>query len=406
MKLPSLSIQTLAVKLTAVGERVLVSGHPWLYDQSIESINKDGLPGDLAIIFNRKTNKLLGIGLYDPTSEIIIKVLSVRKKLNLNLDWFKEKFSAARQLREKLLSTGTNGIRYCFGENDGLPGIIIDGYDQVYVLKIYTPAWIPHLIAISEAMIETYNPATLVLRLSRRTSSYCVENKIDLSDGQILYGRLENPEVPFLEYGLTFTAQVLEGHKTGYFLDHRYNRNAIASLAKGKHVLDVFSYAGGFTVHALATGARSVTSIDISKHAMLSCEKHIALNDCKGIHIPIIEDAFQALHRLNKEGKKYDIVVIDPPSFAKRKSEISRAKHSYVKLARLGASLTQINGILLLASCSSRISMEEFKELHQSSLGIDDGVFAIVDETTHDVDHPIAFPEGAYLKSVYYKRLR
>ncbi len=406
MKLPILPTQTLAIKLSATGERVLVSGHPWLYDQSIDSMNKEGSPGDLAIIFNRKTNKLLGVGLYDPTSEIIIKVLSVRKKLTLNADWLKEKLTAAYAIRENLLATKTTGIRYCFGENDGLPGLILDGYNRVYVLKIYTPSWIPHLASIRVAIIDTYNPDSIVLRFSRRTASYCIEKKLELRDGMLLHGNLQDPEVHFLEHGLKFIAQVLHGHKTGYFLDHRDNRHKIASVSQGKQVLDVFSYAGGFTVHALARGAETVTSIDISKHAMETCEKHIALNDCHGVHIPLVSDAFEALGNLSKEGKKYDIVIIDPPSFAKKKSEIPRAIKSYKILARLGASLTQIGGLLLLASCSSRITMDEFKSLHESSINTDNRHFKFIEETRHDEDHPITFPEGAYLKSIYYKRIK
>jgi len=227
-------------------------------------------------------------------------------------------------------------------------------------------------------------------------------NNYDLEDGQVLYGTLEEEVVVFKEHGINFSANVIHGHKTGYFLDHRHNRLKIGDLSNNKTVLDVFAYAGGFSVHALAKGAVEVTSIDISAQALAMAEQNALLNPHSGKHLTITVDAFKGLENLIQQGKQYDIVVIDPPSFAKKEAEVKGAKNSYKRLAALGIQLVPKGGLLVLASCTARIKALDFFDAVESTLKTSGRRFQIQEKTYHDTDHPIHFLEGAYLKCGYY----
>jgi 23S rRNA (cytosine1962-C5)-methyltransferase len=399
-ELPVLQPRRLAVKLSPVGERSVRSGHPWLFSKSVIKINKEGKAGDLAIIFGSRSNEVIGVGLYDPASPIRIKMLSSDGPANINRNYFAEKVARAYALRVPLLETDTNSYRLIFGENDGFPGFIADVYAGVLVIKLYSEIWFPYLKDILESLIETCSADSVVLRLSRNLQA---RQNHGLTDGQVLYGSLDTENIQFLEHGVHFSANVIHGHKTGYFLDHRHNRKRVGELAKGKTVLDVFSYAGGFSVHALVNGAKEVTSLDISVQALEVAAYNASLNTFKGTHKTIVGDAFELLQQFISEGKKYDIVVIDPPSFAKRESEIQKAEKKYAELARLGVSLIKKGGVLILASCSSRISAEVFFGINERILNESGRKYSILNKTAHDMDHPVTFPEGAYLKTAYYQ---
>jgi 23S rRNA (cytosine1962-C5)-methyltransferase len=289
-----------------------------------------------------------------------------------------------------------------FGENDGFPGLIADVYDTVLVVKLYSEIWLPFIKDILESLQQISNAKTIVIRLSRNLKNSPNHN---LKDGDVVYGILNNEVVRFVEHGVKFSANVIKGHKTGYFLDHRDNRRRVGELSKGKTVLDVFSYAGGFSVHALANGATEVTSLDISKQALEIAVENGKLNDYSGIHKTISGDAFQEMKALIKRKKKFDVVVIDPPSFAKQQSEIELAKKKYKQLAELGVQLVAKQGLLVLASCSSRVTAQSFSDLNHQVLNQQSRGFETILKTKHDIDHPVTFPEGAYLKCSYYRFL-
>jgi len=299
------------------------------------------------------------------------------------------------------LKTDTNSYRLIFGENDGLPGFIADVYDTVLVLKLYTHIWFPYLNWMVMNLVQVSGCNTVVVRLSR--SLQTIGNTFEIYDGKVVLGDLKNEVVVFREHGVRFSANVIKGHKTGYFLDHRHNRKRVGDLSKGKTVLDVFSYAGGFSIHALNGEANEVTSLDISKHALEMAKSNASLNEHSGIHKIIVADAFEGLRDLISQKKEYDIVVIDPPSFAKSANEIQKAKNSYARLAKLGSQLVKINGILILASCSSRVVAKEFFEICEEQINLSGRKYTLLDKTYHDIDHPVSFPEGSYLKCGYYK---
>lgn len=390
----------IAIKVKPSVEKIIRKGHPWLFENGITKVSKEGKAGDLAIIFDNKKNKFLAIGLYDPYSPIRVKILQSNQSATINEAWFESKIQTAYDKRLPLLQTETNSYRLIYGENDGLPSLIADVYDDVLVLKIYSLIWLPYLDVLQPILLKISQCKTLVLRLSRNVEQQKTELN-GLYNGQVLHGVLENETIIFTEHGLKFQANVIKGHKTGYFLDHRHNRKKVGELAKGKTVLDVFSYAGGFSVHALAGGAKEVVSLDISKQALALSKENAALNPHRGTHKTMAVDAFEGLENLRQAGKKFDVVIIDPPSFAKKDTEKERALKSYGRLAKLGVQLVAKNGILLLASCSSRVTADDFFETVLPIVQNSKRPFHITEKTFHDIDHPITFREGAYLKSIY-----
>lgn len=398
-------MKTLATRLTAVGERHLRSGHPWIYDKAIENIKGDGNSGDIAIIFDRRKNHFIGLGLYDPDSPIRIKVLHQGKPIKVNQDFWTNKVAMSMELRSSLLATATNSYRLINGENDGFPGLIADVYAGVLVLKVYSLIWPPWLESIQSALIEASNCQTVVLRLSRRVAS-APQKPVDWQDGAILFGQLANEEVLFQEHGLTLKANVLKGHKTGFFLDHRHNRKRVGELANGKTVLDIFSYAGGFSVHALAGKALEVTALDISEKALDVAKTNIALNfpDANNFQT-LVGDAFELLSKQAQHRMRYDLVICDPPSFAKSDREVEGALKAYRRLTKLTASLVTKGGILLAASCSARVDADTFFALQHATLQEIGRPYEVLEYTRHDVDHPATFKEGHYLKSVYLRLL-
>ena len=390
----------LAVKLTADGERILKQQHhPWIFSESISKINKEGKPGDIAIVFDRKRNTPIGVGLFDTESPIRIKMLHFGGGAILNESFFKEKLWKAFELRKPLLATETNSYRLIFGENDGFPGLIADVYAKVLVLKLYSEIWIPYIKGLLPVLQQISNCDCVILRLSRNLQAL---PGLSFHDGQVLAGILQQEEIAFKEHGIHFSANVIKGHKTGFFLDHRHNRKKVGEFSKNKRVLDVFSYAGGFSVHALVGGAKKVTSVDISAQALEIAEMNAGLNVYAGHHETVAGDAFNILEEFINDQRQFDVVVIDPPSFAKAKSEVTMAKRKYAQLAALGIKLTAPKGLLVFASCTSRVTAEEFLEINEEALIQSRRKYHLKEKTGHDIDHPVSFKEGTYLKCAYY----
>ena len=397
--LPTIKTQRIAVKLKSNAEKLVKQGHPWVFEDSIAKQNKEGKAGDIAILFDQRKDKVFAVGLYDPDSPIRIKMIS-DVPATPDAAFFKEKIRIAFSKRTKLLKTDTDSYRFIFGENDGFPGLIVDIYKDVLVVKFYTGIWFPYLEMILPELVKVSKTQTVVVRLSRNLQKSTAHA---FKDGQVIHGELSSEVVYFREHGIRFSANVIHGHKTGYFLDHRHNRKRVGELSKGKKVLDVFSYAGGFSVHALAGGANEVLSLDISAQALEVALQNGKLNPSKGKHTTMAIDAFVGLQQLIEDRMKFDIVVIDPPSFAKSAREIESAKHSYHRLAVLGAQLVGKNGTLVLASCSSRITAQQFFDISEQGITKSKRSFKLIEKTFHDSDHPIGFPEGAYLKCGYYR---
>jgi len=400
LQLPSPSEKRIALRISPHAERALRQGHPWVFDQSITEQSHKGTPGDLAVIFDDK-RRFLAIGLYDPTSAIRVRVLQSRDPATINADWFKAKLVSAALVREPLEGKDTTGYRLVHGENDGLPGLIIDRYADTFVLKIYTPAWIPHLKDFCEALAQVSPVSHLILRLNRSLQKQ-IEFLHGLSDGMTLSLLTPPGLILFKENGLTFESDPIHGQKTGFFLDQRDNRARVEKLSKGKSVLNIFAYTGGFSVYAARGGAREIVSVDISAPAIEAAVRNMTYNKLtSSIHETIAEDAFDVLARMESQKRLFDLVIIDPPMFAQSEKQIEGALSAYRKLTRLGLSVLRQGGTLVQASCSSRVNADSFFEsIHQSAREAGRKLTEI-ERTGHALDHPISFKEGAYLKCLF-----
>lgn len=394
----------IALRVSPPAQRALRRGHPWLFADAITRQSHEGKPGDLAVIFDNK-RRFLAIGLYDPHSPIRVRVLHYGQSATLNNDWFKNKIQAALTLRAPLANTGhTTGYRVIHGENDGLPGLVLDRYDKTYVMKLYTTAWLPHLEQIL-AIILTLIPAKrIVLRMSR-TMLNQPEHLYTLKNGHILHGSSVTHPISFQENGLTFMADVVRGQKTGFFFDHRHNRAKVETLAKGKRVLNVFAYTGAFSLYAARGGAKRVMSLDISQPALSAALRNFKHNDDEAIracrHDLLVGDAFQSLFDLHRSKRSFDMVIVDPPSFAKNQTEVAGALGAYGRLTRLALQVLRPGGVLVMASCTGRVTAEMFADTVQKGIERSGREATPIAQTAHALDHPITFPQGAYLKCLF-----
>lgn len=346
--------------------------------------------------------RFVGIGLADPSSPIAIRMLHHGAPLAIDARFFADRVADALVRRRSILEDPTTtGLRLVHGENDRLPGLVVDRYGDVVVVKLYTAAWERHLRAVLQPLVEACDTRTVVVRASRavQRSWSSSSGPSWRTDGSVLAGDdIEGP-VPFREGGLTFLAEVRSGHKTGFFLDQRDNRQRVRRLAAGARVLDVFSSSGGFSAHAAAGGATSVTSVDISAGALAAARHHVTLNAPGTDHLVVAGDAFDVLDRLHHQGRRFDLVIIDPPSFTSGKHTVPAARRAHGRLTSAGLDVLADGGTLVQASCSARIGEARFLNDVRARFG--DWRFERVETTGHPLDHPVGFPEGGYLKAVF-----
>ncbi|MCB0062804.1 MAG: class I SAM-dependent methyltransferase [Caldilineaceae bacterium] len=403
--LPRPADRRIALHITRDAERHLRNGHPWLFADSIVRQSHEGKPGDLAVVFDQK-RRFLAIGLYDPTSPIRLRVLQQGTQATIDRAWFHATLNASLQRRQSLLADArTTGYRLVYGESDGLPGCVMDRFGTTLVIKLYTAAWVPHLADLVHGIEQVQPAERIVLRMSRNMQAEPAYLS-GLEEGMILTGPPLTGPVVFLEHGIRFEADPIHGQKTGFFLDQRENRARVEGLAAGKRVLNVFAYNGGFSLYAARGGATEVTSLDSSGPALAAAEHNFGLNqDDPAIaatsHKLLEGDAFRLLQQLAEDGAQYDLVIIDPPAFAKRQSEVSGALNAYAQLTRLGLGVLRAGGTIVLASCSSRISSADFVANAEEAATAAGRPLTIFARTDHALDHPIGFAEGAYLKCIY-----
>ncbi len=393
----------LKLRLTPAAEKAARSGHPWVYGERIKEANRDGELGELAVIYDRN-NKFLGVGLFDPESPIRVRMIHAGPPQTIDESWWLARLKSALARREGLGGDQTTGYRLISGENDGWSGMVVDRYDQTLVLKLYSGVWLPRLEEVVNRLHAEVNPQRIVLRLSRNIQTVAQE-RFRLSDGQIIRGEPLTGTVVFLENGIRFESEVLKGQKTGFFLDQRDNRKRVGELAEGKSVLNAFSFSGGFSLYAARGGAKSVTDLDISSHALEAAKRNFALNE----HLPAVKqcqhrcvqaDAFQWVATAKE---RFDIVIIDPPSLAKRETERSGAISAYEDLAASGIRLLNRNGILVAASCSAHVTPQEFFGAVLKAAQLSRRPFTEMDRTGHAPDHPATFTEAMYLKCIYLR---
>ena len=404
MLIPPPSERRLALRVTAAAQHALRGGHPWLFDQAITSQSGEGRPGDLAVIFDDR-KRFLAVGLYDPTSPLRVRVLQHGEPALIDHAWLRGRLAAAAALRLPLPATGTTGYRLVHGENDGLPGLVIDRYESALVLKLYTLAWIPRLADLLAVLEELVPAQSIVLRLTRAVSAW-PEFLYGLADGAVLVGPQPEQPVLFSENGLRFEADVVRGQKTGFYLDQRDNRARVEALAAGCRTLNVFAYTGGFSLYAARGGAPEVLSVDMSRPALVAAERNFALNRhlpevAAARHTVLAGDAFALLGDLRQQGRRFDLVIVDPPAFAKRESEAAGALHAYRRLTTLALGVAAPDAVMVLASCSSRVPAPAFFDAVKTAAAQAGWPLHELERTGHALDHPVGFAEGAYLKCMF-----
>jgi 23S rRNA (cytosine1962-C5)-methyltransferase len=436
------SAARLRLRITAPAESIVRGGHPWVFAESVREQNREGQAGELAIIYDRQ-DKFLAVGLFDPDSPIRVRVLHAGKPQTIGPAWWAARLDTALRRRDGLFDERTTGCRLINGESDGWPGLVLDRYDTTLVMKIYTAAWLPRLEEIVALICERLRPEQMILRMSRNIQSATgspgfrsrqreeAQKKFRgqrskggnenqslrpsaatgrWGDGEIVFRKGAGPEVGapvvFLESGLRFEADVLRGQKTGFFLDQRENRRLVESLARGRTVLNAFSFSGGFSVYAARGGAKSVTDLDISAHALAAAERNFKLNETEPtvagvLHERVRVDAFEWLS--GNSQRKFDLAVLDPPSLARREAERTGAIRAYGKLAESGLKHLLPGGILVACSCSAHVTAAEFFSAVRQSAAQSGRKFVELRTTRHAPDHPATFAEAAYLKAIYLR---
>ena len=326
-------------------------GHPWIYNNEIDRIAGTVAPGDIVEVYYFD-GQLAGRGYINPGSQIMIRLLT-RKRDNIDAAFFHQKISEAWAYRQQL--GYTENCRLVFGEADGLPALIIDKFNDYFVLQTLSLGIEQWETAIVDAINTIFKPKGIYERndVPVRELEGLEQKKDFLSDPF-------PTEIIIQENGLQFYVDIEHGQKTGYFLDQQDNRRAIQHIVKGADVLGAFTYTGTFEIHAAHYGAKSVLGIDISENAVAQANRNAALNQLD--HIVKFEamNAFDVLKNWGKEGRKYDVVMLDPPAFTKNRSSIEKAVTGYKEINLRGMKMINNGGFLVTSSCTNLVSPELF----------------------------------------------
>ena len=380
-------------------EKPVLRGHPWVFSGAIAKIEGEVSPGDIGEVYS-KDGHFLGIGHLNPCSQIILRILT-QKKEELGKIFFRERISRAVILRSQWLRGKTNAYRVINGEGDYLPGVVVDRYRETLVLQCLTAGMERIKDPFTEWLVKEFHPQSVYERSDGATRS---EEGLPESRG-LLYGKDVPEFIEIEEYGCRFKVNVKKGQKTGFYLDQRENRFSLRDLSEGKKILDCFCYMGAFSIHGGLGGAKEVTLIDSSEEALVMAEEHFSLNQLEKIpHRFIRGDVFEVMRGL---GQGYDIVILDPPPFAKKKGHLPSASRGYKDLNLWAFRLLNQGGYLLTFSCSHHMSWDLFQKIIFSS-ALDSGKSVqLLGRMGHPWDHPIniSHPEGEYLRGFICKVL-
>jgi len=386
MNYPTIQLKT--GKEASVGFR-----HPWVFSGAIEKIPSDVQHGDLVHVVDRN-ERVIGTGTYSKTSSIAVRVFEF-KETKIDLKWFEQKISEAFDRRKIIILKDTTAFRVVFGESDGIPGLIIDKYEGVIVFQIATMGMDQLRDEIIEAIKTVFLPQVIV---ERSDVSVRKEEKLEPIT-KVHFGKLGGP-VFFKENGLLFIADVLEGQKTGFFLDQKDLRKWLIGHAVSGSVLNLFSYSGGTGIAAIKGGADSVHNVDGSAEALALCDEHIKLNKISKTKFTIEKsDVFDFLN--THSDSRYSVVIMDPPALIKSNRDVEEGKKAYHFLNRAAMRLVEDGGLFITSSCSHFLSEEDMAfMLRRASVqaGIQLDILAVIRQSA---DHPLSvyFPEAAYLKS-------
>lgn len=379
-------------------EESLKRFHPWVFSGAIAKTGQGIQEGDIVRVFSA-SGEFLGVGHYQVGS-ISVRILSFTDE-TINEDFYACRISSAYRMRMKigLLHAGNNTFRLIHGEGDHLPGLIIDMYGKTAVVQAHSVGMDGDKEKIVDALQRVLGKDNLENIFYKSEGTLPFKAGIEAYNDYLLGGQNVDPVA--LENGLRFNIDWLRGQKTGFFIDQRENRRLLEKYAAGKDVLNMFCYTGGFSVYALRGGARSVHSVDSSAKAVSLTDENIRLNfGEEPRHTSFSEDAFKFLKA--STANAYDLIVLDPPAFAKHRGAISNALQGYKRLNLAALEKIKQEGILFTFSCSQAINKEQFRLAVFSAAAISGRKVSILHQLTQPADHPINIyhPEGEYLKGL------
>ncbi len=384
-------IMTAKIHLKKNEEKRIEAGHLWVFSNEVGSIEGDPENGGIVEIYDSRDN-FCGSGFYNKNSLIAVRILFKSKIENLNWS-LKEKLFQAQQLR-KTFYPDRNSYRLVFSESDFLPGLIIDKYNSTFVMQVYSFGMERNIDLIVKILIEDFNAGNIF------TKNEMYFRKLEgLPEEDKIYHGLMKPELVddgSVRYKIDFE----KGHKTGFYFDQSDNRFFIEKISKDKNVADLFCNSGGFGLHAAKAGAASVVFVDSSSTEIENAKNNFELNDLECRSEFVTTDVFEFIEKCISENKKYDIVIIDPPAFAKNKKSLPSAKKGYEKLNRLAMQIVKDGGFLASSSCSYHLPKEEFIRIINSAASKIEKNIQLIHFNGASSDHPElpGMSETAYLK--------
>jgi len=396
----SLSIQYPTASLKPHREESLQGGHLWIFSGALQQPPHWIEPGGLVDV-KSSTGQFVARGYYNPRTDIAIRLLTRNIEQAIDVDFLRKRIRSAVDLRKVFDPNKTNTYRLINSEGDGLPGLIVDRFAEILVAQMHT-AGIERLRSrLIDALMEETDTRGILLRndsQSRRREG------LELEEPQVVTGGVPM-QVTVRENNVLFLVDPWQGQKTGFFLDQRDKREALRKYTQAKRVLNCFSYSGSFSVYAALTSEKTrVTSVDISAPAIESARQNFILNGLDPNHHQfLVADVFDYLEQAQGAGEQFDVVVLDPPAFAKTQSARAQALKAYRRLNTLGMQVLRPGGILLTCSCSGVIGMNDLLgALSQSAQRLQRTV-QLLEIFSYGVDHPLnlAMPETAYLKAVF-----
>lgn len=379
-------------------EKSLLRLHPWVFASAFQTPDVPIASGSTVSLVDAN-GQILARASYSPHSQIRARVWTFNDE-EVDKEFFRRRIKAALNSRRRLQLEGQGDAqRLIHGESDGIPGLIVDRYGDVLVLQSLTAGTEFWKQTFADLLVEE----TGVQIIYERSDADVRELEGLQPITGSLRGELLTSRFTIQEHGLKFTVDVQHGHKTGFYLDQRENRRRVGELSKDRDVLNCFCYTGGFSIHALANGAKSVLSVDSSADALTLLEENLKLNNLPAErHTSMEGDVFQLLRRFRDEARSFDLIVLDPPKFAPTSAHAEKAARAYKDINLLAFKLLRAGGILVTFSCSGGVDATLFQKI-VASAALDASVDAvIIEHLSQGVDHPVSlhFPEGAYLKGL------
>lgn len=388
-----------ALILKPGADKRLKQGHLWIYSNEVD-VGKTPLKmfaaGEQVQVSNA-AGKVIGTAFVSPNSLIAARMISRDPKQGMDRSLLVHRLKIALSLRERAFQQPY--YRWVYGDSDALPGLVVDRFGDTCVVQISNAGMESIKADIVEALERVAKPAVILFKNDGKMRAS------EGLDGYVEFAKGEQKEATLEENGVKFLAPIVDGQKTGWFYDHRMNRARLAPYVKGKRVLDLFSYVGGWGVQAAAFGAESVLCVDSSGFALDYVEKNAALNGYADRVTCMEGDVFEACKQLKAEGERFDVIIADPPAFIPRRKDIKNGERAYQRLNQIAMRLLSKDGVLVSGSCSMHLGKNSLNEILRGCAQTLEKDVQIIEQGAQGADHPIvpAIPETEYLKAVFLR---